>query len=210
VSDTPETTGSERLVFFTDAIAAIAMTLLILPLMETVADLSADHPGLGELIREHRGQFAAFLLSFTVIFRVWWAHHRIFRHIALIRPGLVTLSALWTLAIVFLPIPTALITAYAPSPGTVALYGGTLVLSSGSLALISLYARRHPELSEGRTPVPVEVLRGNVTTFVVQLLATVIGAIFSDTINFWAFLLMFLASLLERALRSRRVPTARP
>ncbi|MBM2617048.1 DUF1211 domain-containing protein [Actinoplanes sp. LDG1-06] len=193
--------SSERLVFFTDAVAAIAMTLLVLPLLDVITDLSEGHPGLDELLRDHRLEFGAFLLSFSVIFRIWWAHHRIFRHVSRLNPRLVYLSALWTLAIVFLPIPTALITAYEPSPGTVAIYGGTLALASGSLALISGYARRHPELSDGRTPVPAEIVLGNLATFLVQLLATVVGAVFADRVNFWAFLLMFLTPLLERVLR---------
>ncbi|MBL7262094.1 TMEM175 family protein [Paractinoplanes lichenicola] len=200
-----EVTSSERLVFFTDAVAAIALTLLVLPLLDVITELSEDHPGLGTLLREHRLEFGAFLLSFSVIFRIWWAHHRIFQHLSLVRPRLVFLSALWTLAIVFLPIPTALITAYEPSPGTVAIYGGTLALSSAALTLLSAYARRHPELSEGRTPVPGEVVLGNLTTFITQLVATLIGAIFADTINFWAFLLMFVTAMLERGLRAAGV-----
>ncbi|MGK5679746.1 TMEM175 family protein [Actinoplanes sp. URMC 104] len=194
---------SERLVLFTDAVAALALTLLILPLLDVITDLSEGHPGLGDLVREHRGDFAAFLLSFAVIFRLWWAHHRIFQHLSLIRPRLVALSALWTLAIAFLPIPTAIITAYEPSAGSVALYGGALVLASGSLTLLSLYARRHPALSAGRTPVPAAVVVGNFAAFLAQVAATVIGAVFAGTVNFLAFLLMFLTTPLERAIRSR-------
>ncbi|MBU2663423.1 DUF1211 domain-containing protein [Actinoplanes bogorensis] len=204
MTDPREETSSERLVFFTDAVAAIAMTLLILPLLEVITGLSEEeHPTLGALVQDHALEFGAFLLSFCVIFRLWWAHHRIFKHVSLIRSRVVFLSGLWTLAIVFLPIPTALITAYSPSAGSVALYGGTLVLASGSLTLLSLYAHRHPELSEGRTPVPAEVVLGNVAAFILQLVATLIGSVFAHSINYSAFLLMFLSPLLERVLRPR-------
>ncbi|GIM93278.1 TMEM175 family protein [Paractinoplanes toevensis] len=50
-----ERDGSERLVMFTDAVAAIALTLLILPLLETVAEV----PSFDELVHEHRSQFGA-------------------------------------------------------------------------------------------------------------------------------------------------------
>ena len=197
-------TTSERLVFFTDAVAAIAITLLILPLLEVIPEAAGEHESLGELVRGHGAAFGAFLLSFSVIFRLWWAHHRIFRHLSLIRSPLVILSAVWTLAIVILPIPTAIITAYDPSPGTVAMYGGTLVLATAAITLISWYGYRHPELSHERTPVPLEVVVGNLTAFIVMMLATVVGAVFADAVNYWAFLLMFLSARLHRLLQARR------
>ena len=198
----PPASTPERLVLFTDAVAAIALTLLILPLLELIPEASAGGT-VGDLIREHRGEFGAFVLSFAVIFRFWWAHHRVFRHIARLRPALVGLSALWTFAIVFLPIPTAIITAYRPSVTSVALYGGTLVLASGSMTLLALYAYRHPELSEDRAPATREEVLGSAAVFVSQLLATVVGARFAGTVNYWAFLLLFLTGPVERAIKRR-------
>jgi uncharacterized membrane protein len=189
-------------VFFTDAVAAIALTLLILPLLETVAEAPGEVP-FHEFMHEHAGQFGAFLLSFAVIFRFWWAHHRLFRHVETIRGRLVLLSAFWTFAIVLLPIPTALITAYEPSAGTVGLYGGTLALSSGSMTLIALYIYRHPEVSTGRTRATREEVLGNLTIFATQLLATAVGAVFYESVNYWAFLLMFLTGPVEAVVKSR-------
>ncbi|WP_164842231.1 TMEM175 family protein [Actinoplanes solisilvae] len=203
MDETSTKTSSERLVSFTDAVAAIAMTLLVLPLLDDISELTDDRPPLGELISEHRAEFGAFLLSFAVIYRLWWAHHRLFSHLPLIRTPMVILSALWTLSIVFLPIPTGIITAYPASPGTVALYGGTLTLATGCLTLLSWYGRRHPALSGDRSVVPPDYTLGNFTAFLGQLLATAVGAAFSDTIGFYAFLLQFLTPLLERPLRNR-------
>jgi uncharacterized membrane protein len=195
--------SSERLVMFTDAVAAIAITLLILPLLETISDAYAEHPPLGDLVHEHLGQFGAFVLSFAVIFRFWWGHHRLFGHLATINRVVVRWSVLWTFAIVFLPIPTAIIAAYRPSAASVGLYGGTLALASGSMAMLARYAYRHPELGAGRTPATREAALGNLTMFLTQVLATVIGAVFADTINFWAFLLMFLTNPVEHLIQSR-------
>ncbi|MFD0521185.1 TMEM175 family protein [Paractinoplanes durhamensis] len=191
--------SSERLVMFTDAVAAIAITLLILPLLETVAEA----PSFDELVHEHRAQFGALLLSFAVIFRFWWAHHRLFRHISRLSGWLVVWSAVWTFAIVLLPIPTAVISAFSSSAGTVFFYGATLVLASGSLTALALIAYRNPELSEGRTPVPRDALLGNVTIFATQALATAVGCIFADRVNYWAFFLMFLTGPIERVVRRR-------
>jgi uncharacterized membrane protein len=203
VDETSTKTGSERLVFFTDAVAAIAMTLLVLPLLDNIAELTDEVPPLGELLRDHASAFGAFLLSFAVIYRLWWAHHRVFAHLPMIRTPLVLLSAVWTLAIVCLPIPTQIITAYPTSPGSVALYGGTLALASGALTLISWYGRGHPELSGDQPPVPPANTLGNFSAFLGQVISTAVGAAFADTIGFYAFLLQFLTPLLERPLKNR-------
>jgi uncharacterized membrane protein len=193
---------SERLVLFTDAVAAIAITLLILPLLETIPEASEEGT-LGDFVHAHLGQFGAFALSFGVIYRIWWGHHRLFRHVETINQRLVSLSIVWTFAIVLLPIPTALITAYEPSAGSVALYGGTLALASGTMSLMAAYVHRHPELSGHQPPVDRERILSSVTFFGVQVLATIIGAVFADTVNFWAFLLMFLVGPIEALVRTR-------
>jgi uncharacterized membrane protein len=202
VSETPSTTSAERLVFFTDAVAAIAITLLILPLMESVSEASGEET-FNEFLRHHVGQFGAFALSFAVIFRLWWAHHNLFRHIQFLHSWIVRWSLLWVFAIVLLPIPTALITAYHPSAGSVAFYGGALCLASGSLMMLGGYAHRHPELSQDRIPVSRDQVLGSAAAFGTELVATVIGSVFAERINFWAFLLMWLTGPIQSVIKSR-------
>lgn len=187
---------------FTDAVAAIALTLLVLPLGDTVIEEASDH-SLGELIHEHLDQIGAFFLSFAVIFRFWWEHHRVFSHVSTLRLSLVLWSGLWVFSIVLLPIPTAIITAYPPTPASVAMYGGTLVLASGSIAMLALLVYRHPEVSKNRPRMTREEVLGEATSVAIQLLATVVGVIFAETVNYWAFLLIFLVSPLDRMVVTR-------
>lgn len=193
--------SAERLVFFTDAIAAIALTLLILPLLETVN--GADRETLGHLVHSHVGEFGSFVLSFAVIFRLWWAHHKMFQHVEKLRPALVRANVIWSFAIVVLPISTAVIIAFPPSAISVSLYGGTLVLASGAMTALSLIVYRHPELSGDRPPGTLGEVLDGVTIFGVQLLSTVIGALFYQHLNYFAFLLMFLSGPLERLIKAR-------
>ena len=209
MTDTPtekaRTTSAERLVVFTDAVAAIAITLLILPLMESVSEISSgkEEVSFRDFMHHHVGQFGAFVLSFAVIFRLWWANHEIFRHITRLDSSVVRWSMLWTFAIVLLPIPTALITAYRPSAGTVALYGAALCLASGSLMMLGRHGHRHPELAGEGTPVRREQVLASGGAFVAELVATVIGSVFHERINFWAFLLMFLTNPVQNLIKSR-------
>jgi uncharacterized membrane protein len=194
---------AERLVFFTDAVAAIALTLLILPLLETVNAAAEADVSPGRMIEDHLGQFGAFALSFAVIFRFWWAHHRIFRHVELINTGLVLCSVAWTFAIVLLPIPTAIIAAFPPSALAVGFYGGTLVLASGSMSVLAWYVWRHPDLAGDRPKASRSEVYGNLSVALAQLIATLVGAIFASTVNYWAFLLFFLTAPIDRLLRAR-------
>src|SRR5882724_4644502 len=141
-ADTETAPTAERLVFFTDAIAAIALTLLILPLLETVTGADTTFK---QLIRDHIGAFGSFVLSFAVTFRLWWSHHRTFEHVETLRPAMVRASVVWAFAIVMLPISTAVIISFPASAGTVGLYGGTLVLANGAMTVLAQIIYRHPE-----------------------------------------------------------------
>jgi uncharacterized membrane protein len=68
--------GLDRFVTFLDAVVAIAITLLVLPLVELLHG-SDPQTSLSRLLTEEAGTFGAFLLSFAVIARLWLAHHRL-------------------------------------------------------------------------------------------------------------------------------------
>ena len=141
---------SARFGAFTDAVVAIAMTLLILPLMELVPEAAAQHLTAAQLLVEHEGQFLAFALSFVLIGMFWFLHHRIFRadtpHDG--RRGVVNLA--WMATIVFLPVVTAMTGSSMPTDRVmIALYIGTLALSSWLLLVLTgleLRARRRARL----------------------------------------------------------------
>jgi uncharacterized membrane protein len=61
----------DRLVAFTDAVVAIAITLLVLPLADLVHEAAAKHETSWEVISKNQSQIFSFLLSFVVIARMW-------------------------------------------------------------------------------------------------------------------------------------------
>ena len=195
----------ERFVTFTDAVVAIALTLLILPLLETISEFGGEQ-SLNTLVHEHLAQFGAFVLSYAVIFQFWWSHHRMFRHVAALNSTMVRWSQIWTFAIVFMPISTAITAQYHPSPATVGLYGGTLVLASGSMTMLAWTVRRHPELNTADSPATSDHVLTSAATFLAMLLAVLVGCVFADQINYWAFLLLFLTGPIERLAKRRRRP----
>jgi uncharacterized membrane protein len=102
-----ETRAVDRLTLFSDAVVAIAITLLAidLPLPEgdSVAQFLAS-------ARHHGDQYAAFLISFFAIAAAWRDHHGIFQNARRVDSRLLTLNTFWLLMIVLNPFATRLLT----------------------------------------------------------------------------------------------------
>lgn len=139
----------DRFLTFIDAIVAIAITLLVLPLVELTSDIG-EFDTVGELLDEHQTEIWAFLLSFVVIARLWFVQHQSVRHVLRYHPRVAHLLMLWVLTIVFLPFPTALVAGAGDSALTKLLYIGAIVVSAAVLALVEAFLVRHPELTDGR------------------------------------------------------------
>jgi uncharacterized membrane protein len=141
--------GLERLNAFADAVVAIAITLLILPLV----DISATYRGdLGALLSHHASQLFAFGLSFAVIARLWGAHHRISENLRSYNRAVVIWTILWVFTIVFMPLPTELVGRSPVTRGTAALYIATLLASSISLSALAWLAGHRSELRHPEAP----------------------------------------------------------
>lgn len=99
--------GLERLALFSDAVIAIAITLLAIELPVPGGDTPAR---LWASVRHEDGHYAAFLISFLVIAASWGDHHDLFRCLERVDPRLRTLNAGWLMMIVLNPFATRLLT----------------------------------------------------------------------------------------------------
>jgi uncharacterized membrane protein len=110
VSDTevdPSRRAVDRLTFFSDAVVAIAITLLAIDLpVPTGATVSQFWSS----VRHNDGHYAAFAISFVAIAAAWSHHHDIFRYAQSMDARLRTLNMAWLLTIVLNPFATKLLT----------------------------------------------------------------------------------------------------
>jgi uncharacterized membrane protein len=136
-----EAPSVERLVLFTDAVVAIAITLLVLPLVDAVGEAVATGASSTDVITENRAQIFSFLLSFYVIAQLWSAHHQLFQAVTVLRRGVFTLNMLWVLTIVALPFSTEMVGAYGDDRFTVLLYVGSVLASSACLSALGAAVR---------------------------------------------------------------------
>ncbi len=134
-SEPPERSRDfERFITFVDAIVAIAITLLVLPLVDLTAELGDG--SVWDLLGAHTVEIGGFLLSFVVIATAWLAQHRMIRHVIAHDPLITWLMLLWTLTIVILPFPTALVAESGHQAATKIIYVGTMTLTSAVLTLL--------------------------------------------------------------------------
>ncbi|MFN2274445.1 MAG: TMEM175 family protein [Anaerolineales bacterium] len=99
--------GIERLVFFSDAVFAIAMTLLVLDIRLPAGVETANNHQLLLLLTGLWHKYLAYFISFWVIGLYWISHHRKFLLIKRWDHLLLSLNLLLLMVIAFIPFPTA-------------------------------------------------------------------------------------------------------
>jgi uncharacterized membrane protein len=149
-SDSPTehapTSELERLIFLSDGVFAIAMTLLAveLALPEVTSESTAD---LGHRLLALGPRYFSYALSFLVIASYWRSHQRTFRYIVRLDSRFVWLNLLLLMCIAFLPFPTSLLGNYASDVAAVSLYAGTLAITGLVVLGMWVYATQDHRLT---------------------------------------------------------------
>jgi uncharacterized membrane protein len=139
--------GLERLIFFSDAVFAIAITLLALDirLPAGIGELSN-----AQLLHQLLGawhKYLAFAISFLAIGSFWAAHHRKFRFIKRYDRGLLILNLLFLMVIAFVPFPTSVLSESGNLTATI-FYALTMTAAGLMLTVVWWYASRHNHLTD--------------------------------------------------------------
>lgn len=194
--------GLDRLVFFADAVAAIAITLLVLPLVDAVPEAAARGLDSADFLRDSAEELLAFVVSFLVVARLWIAHHTVFEHIGSYSRAVRGLSIGWALTVAILPLPTVMWSQLPLDRWSVGLYTGTLLLSSLALTALVWTVHLRPDLEDVDNPMPDSRLWTSLATTGLVALACVVGTPL-PAVNFWAMFLLFLAIPAGMVIRRR-------
>lgn len=135
----------ERIVFFSDALFAIVITLLVLEIK--VPEIEAlSEEALRTALMALTPKFAAFFVSFALVGGMWVQHHQIFRYIRDYDTGLIWRNLLMLLCVCIIPFPTALISDYYWSQTAFWFYVGSFAAVSLAKIWLWLYVSRHRHL----------------------------------------------------------------
>lgn len=138
--------GMERLLFFSDAVMAIAITLLALNIRVPEIDpgrASQDLPG---QLAALGPSFMTFFISFIVVGIYWISHHRYFGYIQRYDTRLILLNFLFLFFIICMPFLASLLGEYVFVPIALVTYTLAIAALGMSMALIWRYASQHHRL----------------------------------------------------------------
>jgi uncharacterized membrane protein len=165
---TTETTRSlMRVELFSDAVFAIAMTLLVVELKVPQVD---DPRKLTSALWAQYPIYLAFFISFFIVAIQWVDHHSMFSHIERCTPGLVWRNLAFLFCVVFLPFPTALLGNFPRQRVVLVLYATTVGVSIMAKIVLWRYATQKRNLTKDGLS---DAYTKKVTTTEIYLLACV-------------------------------------
>ena len=140
-----------RVVFFSDAVFAITVTLLVLSIRPP-----ADYTKLLQGLVALWPSYLAYALTFLFIGQVWANHHVMFDHIRAANRVILLLNTLLLMIVAFLPFTTAVLAGALRSGHSLrtaaVFYGITFDATALTFNAIWRYARRHRLLRETLDP----------------------------------------------------------
>lgn len=140
-----DTVAFSRILSLSDAVFAIALTLLV---------LNIDRPGvspdmLPAALLAQIPQFIAFILSFALVANLWWQHHKLVEILGLFEPVMIAINLAILGAVVLVPFPTSLIGSQPRSQTAVIFFIAIFIIISLLFMLLLIRAQgarawRHP------------------------------------------------------------------
>ncbi|MEY8759020.1 TMEM175 family protein [Chryseobacterium tongliaoense] len=154
-----------RIEGFSDAVFAIAVTLLVLDLHVPEKNLIKNGNDLLLFVKNQWPEFLAFILSFFSIFIMWVNHHKIFKQIYSRNSAVMFANGLILFLVSTVSYPTALLARYfngEASSVVVAMYTGIFVLINFAYNLLWFLASRNKKLLRpGITNAAIRKIRNN-------------------------------------------------
>lgn len=131
-----------RIVFFNDAIFAIAMTVLVLNFRVPEGLTGDTEPELSRLLADHGPDYLAYFLSFGVLAFYWVAHHRLFGRVERADHRLVYINLVFLAFIALLPFPAELIQHYGDAEAAVVLFAGVIAAAGAAFTVLAIHVGR--------------------------------------------------------------------
>jgi uncharacterized membrane protein len=194
----------DRIVFFSDAVFAIAITLLAVNLRVPDSGHTLTWHDLHLAFPEIRG----FWISFAVIALFWTGHHWVFRYIVAFDRMLITLNLVLLGTVAFLPYPTDLLSESTGGRQSTAVifYAACVAVAGLAETAVWLYATRSPAHLTDPSTIEVRtfyLLR--IARVPAVFLVSIPIAIFSPDLATWSWLLLWVTGVLINRFASPRL-----
>ena len=194
----------ERLIYFSDAVIAIAITLLALEL-PVPSGVKGDGAVLA-FLGGHAQDYVTFLISFGAVAMYWLAHQRLFRYARGLVGPVIQWNLLWLLMIVLMPFTAKLLTGDLDA-FEVQFAGYALGQALAGLFLVLAFSglRKHGLL---RADAPASVIT-NTMDWLISVMVMFALSIPVAFVTHWASLCWLLVPVIRIVLRTVRRTTTR-
>ena len=199
----------DRITAFSDGVVAIALTLLVLPLVDIVPPDVAAGQSTWQALSDNSALLWSFAVTFLVIAVMWMAHSRVFMLIEEYDEFIVWVNVAYLFAIVILPFPSKWLQVEGFDGGVGTFYFLALMVASGSLYLISRHVRRNPQLqTEEARADPTLGAGADGLFFAGYFLVGAVVSTLSGELAGWYLLALWPVSIIWRRVSTRRHPPA--
>jgi uncharacterized membrane protein len=155
---------------FSDAVIAIAVTLLVLELrlpVETGYNIDTEFIS---LLYNELSVIVSYLVGFFVIASLWFAYHRFMKYVVRLDGLLVAINLLFVFFIAFLPFPTSVLGQYPESPAVVIFYALNITCVSFIFYLMRRIALKNGVLAPGTDPKTINSMnRQSLVNWMIQV-----------------------------------------
>ncbi|MDO8735966.1 MAG: TMEM175 family protein [Thermoleophilia bacterium] len=135
--------GTHRIINFSDAVFAVAITLLV---VQIPIPLKASTQELGDDLAEGIPMLFSFAISFGVIAMLWLKHLHFNNHVKRYSVGLIWANFLFLLIVAFLPYPTGVYGTHSSDETAQIFYAVSVAIAGYAAAMMWLIAIRQPDL----------------------------------------------------------------
>lgn len=123
-----------RIASLTDGIFAIAMTLLVLTLK--LPEMHVSSAAFGKEVVSQLPGFAAWLISFAILCRLWISQHRLFDGEVSLAPKVATVNFVFLGVVSFIPYPTSLVSEHPQQTLSVIIFSAAFSVAGILLAVM--------------------------------------------------------------------------
>jgi len=164
--------------FFSDAVFAIAMTLLVIEVHVPEIHVRSDAM-LGQALLDLLPKYIGFVVSFLVVGRFWVGHHTVMGLLNAVDRRLVWINLLFLMAVAFMPFPTAVFSDYNELRVGIGLYVGWLMLVGAMNRWLIISALANPAMRrDDADPADVRMMRrSSWIPLIIGVLTFVVGMI---------------------------------
>lgn len=188
--------GLERLIFFSDAVFAIAITLLVLDIRIPEIPDGLEVAELPGRVAEVIPNILAYFISFMIIAVYWLVHHGTFAYIRRYDRRLLWLNLYPLLFVAFVPFPAALLARYGNTFLAFTLYAVVQIAISLLLTIIWVHAARNHRLVE--PDLDAAAIRHRFYRGLVPPLCFALSILVAYFFPLWGYALWFLAGIGQR------------